>query len=190
MYTFLHKYNNKNFFWICLNGFEWTMKSLKSTSDAAERELQPCKHTRQTSPYRQDAETAGVNCVVHLLLTWVSGALTWDSMPGILTLFLCRYFKKTSAFLRANVHACEGEERERVSAMTLFFGKKNSRRSDGLPWERPLSAPDVCWSWEWRGLTRCSGPVYQRHRTSPLLSCTPAPGFLTRCRPDTYPHPT
>lgn len=42
----------------------------------------------------------------YLLLTWVSGALTWDNMPGMLTLFLCRYFRKTSALRLANVQAC------------------------------------------------------------------------------------
>lgn len=48
--------------------------------------------------------------VVYLLLTWVSGALTWDSMPGMLTLFLCRYFKKTSALRLASVQACNWAE--------------------------------------------------------------------------------
>lgn len=48
----------------------------------------------------------------YLLLTWVSGALTWDNMPGMLTLFLCRYFKKTSALRLANVQACKCAERK------------------------------------------------------------------------------
>lgn len=40
-----------------------------------------------------------------LLFTCCSGALMCVTIPGMFTLFLCRYFRKTSAFLRANVQA-------------------------------------------------------------------------------------
>lgn len=39
-------------------------------------------------------------------LTCCSGPLAWLAAPGMLTLFLWMYFRKTSAFLRARVHAC------------------------------------------------------------------------------------
>jgi len=39
----------------------------------------------------------------------------WDNMPGMLTLFLCRYFKKTSALRLANVQACKRAERRQIS---------------------------------------------------------------------------
>lgn len=51
----------------------------------------------------------------YLLLTWVSGAFTWDNMPGMLTLFLWRYFRKTSALRRANVQACNYAQWEQMS---------------------------------------------------------------------------
>lgn len=148
--------------------------------------------------------------VGYLLLTWVSGALTWDNMPGMLTLFLWRYFKKTSALRRANVHACIVHETTdvinrfnsnvllttkilRIFARNKWFGmffcfffSYIQTEITLIPWGRLLSVPDVCWSWEWHGPSHCLGPVYQRHHTSLLLSCTPAPGFLIRCTPETH----
>ncbi len=49
---------------------------------------------------------------VVLLLTCCSGALTCASIPGIFTLFLCKYLRKTSALRLANVHAFKQREKK------------------------------------------------------------------------------
>lgn len=49
---------------------------------------------------------------VVLLLTCCSGALTCASIPGMFTLFLCKYLRKTSALRRASVHAFREREKK------------------------------------------------------------------------------
>lgn len=90
--------------------------------------VQQWERTKMDLAITRCRNDAGVNAVVHLLLTWVSGALTWDSMPGILTLFLCRYFKKTSAFRLANVHACERWEMRAHLSNGIFLRVKLKTR--------------------------------------------------------------
>lgn len=58
----------------------------------------------------EDAQARAIGCpasraLAHSLFTCCSGALMCVTMPGMFTLFLCRYFRKTSAFLLASVQA-------------------------------------------------------------------------------------
>ena len=125
---------------------------------------------------RRGQNDRSINSAADLLLTWVSGALTWDSMPGILTLFLCRYFKKTSAFRLANVHACEDVKWEHISTM-MFSSTKTHKpmRNDRITLRkasfcsRCLLIMGVTWSDSLFGPS-LSAPAHQS--SSILYSCS------------------
>ena len=57
-------------------------------------------------------------------------------------------------------------------------------KADSVPSGMLPSVRGACWSWGWRGPSQSWGPACRPLRTSPLPSCTPAPGSPGRCRPE------